>query len=352
MSPLISFPKLELPMRLHLLRQLAIIATLILLLAPVPPLRLSARADDAPKTAHEAAVLDRIFANWKARHDRVHSLHMTWDRRVTSTRGKDAFEQFGLQVFFDGDQRYCTVDTLIFNVPRVKRTDTRLVVERCVIDGDTTWEYFAGPRSEQDLGDPNARKAHGVVSRTIPPNPTLSAIQAFWLAFRPEFPELSWRRDQCRLVDEHATIDGVQCVKIQRVIEPPANGLREKRRFESLWVSPVRDDVVVHWTVEAPTLLMEGAIRYIKDRKVGWVPSEWTWEIPVIHNLEECRVTGYTINEKIDPSVFSHEFPPGTPVQDARGRDKPEGLRHYVVERDGSKRAISLEDFLRISNAH
>ncbi|HEV3416011.1 MAG TPA: hypothetical protein VG056_04340, partial [Pirellulales bacterium] len=73
------FPKLELSMRLHLLRQLAIIATPILLLAPAPPLRLSARADDAPKTAHEAAVLDRIFANWKARHDRVRTLHFTID---------------------------------------------------------------------------------------------------------------------------------------------------------------------------------------------------------------------------------------------------------------------------------
>jgi hypothetical protein len=75
-------------MPLHLLRQLAVIATPILLLAPVPPLRLSARADDAPKTAHEAAVLDRIFANWKARHDRVHSLRLTWDSRSTHLSGK------------------------------------------------------------------------------------------------------------------------------------------------------------------------------------------------------------------------------------------------------------------------
>ena len=354
-------------MPLLLLRRLAMIATPILLLAPAPSLSLSARGDDAPRAAHEAGVLDRIFANWKARHDRVHSLHLTWDSRIAHLSGKTfplkriekrpdfEFEQLGVQVFVEGDQRYCKVDTPIFNVPQVKPTDTRRVVERWIIDGDTTWLYRAGARYEKHSADPEfARKPFGVVSRTIRvdqplPDPTL---QALCLTFRPQFPNLSWRRDQCRLVDEHATIDGVPAVKIQRVIVRKAGNGRELKHVESLWVSPVRDDVVVHWSVErviAPILLMEGAIRYKKDPNVGWVPSEW-WEIPELHNLEESRVTAYAINERIDPSVFSPPFPPGTPVQDLRGRDRREGLRHYVVEPDGSKRAISLEDFFRLSD--
>ncbi|HEV3301544.1 MAG TPA: hypothetical protein VG055_17965 [Planctomycetaceae bacterium] len=327
-----------------------------------------AEASDPVLSPHEAGVLDRIFANWKARHDRVHSLHLTWDSRTTHLSGKTfplkriekrpdfEFEQLGVQVFVEGDQRYCKVDTPIFNVPQVKPTDTRRIVERWIIDGDTTWLYRDGARYEKHSADPEfSRKPFGIVSRTIRvdqpvPDPTL---QALCLTFRPQFPNLSWRRDQCRLVDEHATIDGVPAVKIQRVIVRKAGNGRELKHVESLWVSPVRDDVVVHWSVErviAPILLMEGAIRYKKDPKVGWVPSEWTWEIPEIHNLEESRVTAYAINEKIDPSVFSPPFPPGTPVQDLRGRDKPDGLRHYVVEPDGSKRAISLEDFFRLSD--
>jgi hypothetical protein len=359
-------------MPLVLLRRLAIIATPVLFLAPAPPLSLSARAADPPPSPHEAAVLDRIFANWKARHDRVHSLHLTWDSRITwdSRRthlsGKPfpskriakgpEFEQLGVQVFVEGDQRYCKVDTPIFEVQQVKPADARRVVERSIIDGDTTWLYRDGARYEKDSADPEfARKPFGIVSRTIRvdqpvPDPIL---QALCLTFRPQFPNLSWRRDQCRLVDEHATIDGVPAVKIQRVIVRKAGNGRELKHVESLWVSPVRDDVVVHWSVErviAPILLMEGAIRYKKDPNVGWVPSEWTWEIPETHNLEESRVTAYAINERIDPSVFSPPFPPGTPVQDLRGRDRREGLRHYVVEPDGSKRAISLEDFFRLSD--
>jgi hypothetical protein len=354
-------------MPLLLLRRLAMIATPILLLAPAPSLSLSARGDDAPRAAHEAGVLDRIFTNWKARHDRVHSLHLTWDSRITHLSGKTfplkriekapdfEFEQLGVQVFVEGDQRYCKVDTPIFNVPQVKPTDTRRVVERWIIDGDTTWLYRDGARYEKHSADPEfSRNPFGIVSRTIRvdqplPDPTL---QALCLTFRPQFPNLSWRRDQCRLVDEHATIDGVPAIKIQRVIVRKAGNGRELKHVESLWVSPVRDDVVVHWSVErviAPILLMEGAIRYKKDPNVGWVPSEW-WEIPELHNLEESRVTAYAINERIDPSVFSPPFPPGTPVQDLRGRDRREGLRHYVVEPDGSKRAISLEDFFRLSD--
>jgi hypothetical protein len=349
------------------LPRFAIVAPVLFFLASGSYFAQAAPADDAPKRADESAVLDRIFANWKARHDRVHSLHLTWDSRSTHLSGKTfplkriekgpdfEFEQLGVQVFVEGDQRYCRVDTPIFEVRQVKPADARRVVERWIIDGDTTWLYRAGALYEKHSADPEfSRRPFGNVSRTIRGDQPLPdpKLQALCLTFRPQFPNLSWRRDQCRLVDEHATIDGVPSVKIQRVIMRKAGNGRELKHAESLWVSPGRDDVVVHWRVErviAPILLMEGAIRYKKDPKFGWVPSEWTSEIPVIHNLEESRVTDYAINEKIDPSVFSHEFPPGTPVQDARGRDKPEGLRHYVVERDGSKRAISLEDFFRLS---
>jgi hypothetical protein len=54
-------------------------------------------------------------------------------------------------------------------------------------------------------------------------------------------------------------------------------------------------------------------------------------------------VTSYAINEKIDPAVFSHEFPAGTPVKDAVE------FRYFVVQQDGSKRAISPQEYFRLA---
>jgi hypothetical protein len=45
------------------------------------------KAADPSASAHEAAVLDRIFANWKARHDRVRTLHFTIDSRIVYKSG-------------------------------------------------------------------------------------------------------------------------------------------------------------------------------------------------------------------------------------------------------------------------
>jgi hypothetical protein len=163
------------------------------------------------------------------------------------------------------------------------------------------------------------------------------------LAFRYQFPSVSWTRDQCRVVDENATIDNVHCVKIQRVIVQ--KDFPQATRVESLWVSPVRGDVVVHWAIQNPPDDWEGAIKYRKDPKCGWAPSEWTSDSKDSHR--ECRVTDYAINEKIDPAVFSQKFPPGTPVQDQRA-DTPEGVRHHVVQADGSQRAITNAEYLQM----
>src|SRR5580692_485217 len=96
------------------LQRFAIAAIVFAALAAESQLSRLARADDPAKSAHEAAVLDRIFANWKARHDRVRSLHLTWDSRTTHLSGKTfplkriekrpdfEFEQLGVQVFVEG----------------------------------------------------------------------------------------------------------------------------------------------------------------------------------------------------------------------------------------------------------
>src|SRR5271155_165708 len=51
------------------LPRFAIVAPALFFLASGSYFAQAAPADDAPKTAHESAVLDRIFASWKTRHD-------------------------------------------------------------------------------------------------------------------------------------------------------------------------------------------------------------------------------------------------------------------------------------------
>jgi hypothetical protein len=360
--PLIRFPKLGATMPLLLLRRLALVATLILLLAPAPPLSLSARADDAPKAAHEAAVLDRIFADWKARHDRVRSLHFTMDCRTTYKKGSldfsssaqarfdrdQEFQQFGVQLWIEGDDRLCIVTTPTFKVPQAKLTDTRRVVSRFVTVGTTTSMHSAGSWWETGVPAVRAFTPYGTVYRNPAgdrrmPGPVARPLL---MTFRPQFASLSWQREQCRLVDENATVDSGHYVKFQRVIEP--SRIIPFRREEACWVSPARDDVVVHWSIEVKDRTIDGSIKCKKDKTSGWIPSEWSVGTKG-EEFSEYTVTNYAINEKIDPAIFSQEFPAGTPVVDQLDSPAARTIRHYVVQEDGSKRTITNEDFIRLA---
>jgi hypothetical protein len=350
-----------------LLRRLAIIATPILFLAPSPPLSLPARADDAPKTAHEAAALDRIFANWKARHDRVRSFHFVYDCRTTHRKGSpdplfgapldhdEIFDEIGAQLWMEGDDRLCWVDTPMFKLPQATRKGVSRVTFRLAIVGKTAWWYVAGPPYETGGAPSPAVAPHamfypaGAQGRMVPE----PLLQAPLLTFRPEHSAVvTWLKAQCHLVNEHAAVDNGQYVEFQRVV--PRGGRWEPRREETCWVSPGRDDVVVHWRTEmpgekfglAPAPTCVGAIKYKKDKRYGWIPSEWTCEY-LGRYVSEFKVTNYAINEKIDASVFSREVPPGTPVCDQTSQ--PAG--YYIVQPNGSKRMISNDEYRRLIEA-
>jgi hypothetical protein len=351
-------------MPLLLLRRLAIIATTILFLALAPPLSLSARADDAPKAAHEAAVLDRIFANWKARGDRLHSLHFTVDCRMTFPKGSfdftstsnplprfdrdQVFEQFGVQFWIEGE-RLCVVTTPMFKVPQAKSTETRRVAMRSISDEQTTSNFYASAPYETGAA-PQPFARYGFVQHD--PDSDSRSLGSAWLplflALRPQFPSICWRREQCHVVDDKAMVDGIQCVKFQRVLDP--SHMYRVKREEACWISPARDDAIAHWTRKTPNSPdCVGSIKYKKDKTWGWIPSEWSVETKGIE-LYEYKVTDYAINEKIDPAIFAHEFPPGTPVSDQMNGGSAKDVRYYVVEKEGSKRTISAQEFARLAD--
>jgi hypothetical protein len=344
-------------MSLRLAQRLPVVATAFFLFVAAADSSMPARAADPPPSLYEAAVLDRIFANWKARHDRVRSFHFTYDCRTTYRKRKvdplsnprkqldhdQAYDKFGLQVWVDGDDRMCLLITPSFQAPDARPTDTGRVVARFVAAGNTSYMYCSGPWLETSRPPDRAFAPYGRLYRTIvlqAEEPNIS-FEALFLTYRPRPPWLRLKREQCRLVDENAAIDNGHYTKFHRVL----NNMGPSE--EALWVSPAREDAVVHWTTRTQSINAEGSIKYERDQRYGWVPSEWTCDY-VGQMLEESRMTAYSINEKIDPAVFSLEFPPETPVEDTREAKSAETIRHYVVGRDGSKRSISHEEYNRL----
>jgi hypothetical protein len=310
-----------------------------------PECGLTARGDDRATTAHESAVLDRIFANWKARHDRVHSLHFTMDVRVILRKGypdnsngtrfkqDQEIDQFGIQVWIENDDRFCLVNTPSFRVPQTTPTDTKRVVSRTVIVGKTSATYFASPDDTAAALAP-----YGLVQRVSDPGRDVVLAPLFF-AFRRQYPSLSWLREQSHLVDENAPIDDSRCVEFQRTVQRMTI-----QQQEACWVSPVRDDVVVHWTFGNT---VDGSVKYTKDKRWGWIPSEWSVEGKG-EGTVDYKVTDYAINPKIDPAVFSLGFPAGTPVLEQLNAADPPRFGYYVVQKDGAKRSISWEEFDRL----
>jgi hypothetical protein len=351
-------------MPVHLVRRLAVVTAACLLLQFGPDCRPPVRADDPAQKAHESAVLDRIFANWKARHDRVHSLHFTWDSRTTHKKGSIDFtstttprpvlkqdqviEQFGVQLWIEGDDRLCLVLTPNFKVPQAKPKDSHRVVCRRVIVGKTVSTLFASPWWETGEPRANAFASYATVYPCMPDYEIFrSELPPLFLTFRAQTPLQPWSKAEFHIVDENANIDNSRYVKLRRVVEQ--RGINDAKHEETYWVSPARDDAIVHWMIQIPPAReCEGSIKYKNDPTYGWIPSEWTYEMTGIL-LEELKLTSYRLNEKIDPAIFSHEFPVGTPVEEFTDLNSPEKTRRYVVQQDGSKRSISYEEFRRLA---
>jgi hypothetical protein len=345
-------------------QRFAISAILCAFLAAESPSVRLALAADPPPSSHEAAVLDRIFANWKARHDRVHSLHFTFNCRTTYRKGSldftttvmprptlkqdKVFDRFGGQLWVDGDDRRCVALTPAFPVPDARQINTERLAYRSVIVGKTLSVYFASPLQETGASARRAFAPYGVRYPCDPGYDTYrSDLAALFFTFRAQTPWLPWSKKEFRVLDENANIDNGHCVKLQRTFEQ--NGINAPKHEEIYWVSPARDDTVVHWTIQSPPFRdCEGSIKYKRDSRYGWIPSEWTYEMRDA-SIEECRLTGYSVNEKLDPAIFSLEFQVGTPVEESTDAIAPAKLRRYVVGPDGTKGEISSEEFRRLA---
>jgi hypothetical protein len=349
------------------LRQHRFVAAAAIVLAALSCPSTSVQAAEPSPSPHEAAILDRIFANWKARHDRVHTLHFTWDNRVTCKQGtqdfsstqrprtlleKDrVFEQSGVQLWIDRDARTCFVRTASYKLPLRSEIDRERVVSQEVVVGNMTSLYTSGAQWQDGMSPPRAVPRYGLYFRTPSVSYPIDGLSVLLLAFRPQNPLVGCRRDSFSVVHEDVVINGMHCTELHRSVkrQEVGGGGWVVPREESLWVSPARDDAVVQWRSEIPkSKAWLGKINYKKDKTYGWVPLEWSSGYEG-SEFNEYTVTGYTINQKIEPAVFSQDFLAGTPVMDEMKGNSAKNTRYYVIQDNGSKREISAQEFTRLA---
>ena len=148
---------------------------------------------------------------------------------------------------------------------------------------------------------------------------------ALFLAFRPLHRLMGLRMARLRVVTEHAIVDGVHCVKLERSL--PRVIVDGSPVAEHVWVDPARDDVPILFEKtlrERSCGVSRSSIGH--PTKVGWVPERWTCQYQIDTLIAHCTVTKLTVNEPLPPKTFQLDFPPGTLVFDEPSHGRSSSL--------------------------
>jgi beta-lactamase regulating signal transducer with metallopeptidase domain len=356
--------------RLGLSRQgtvLAVAAAVLTLMAPTLIRAVTAQGQaagalqqqpDQSLVGGKSATLARVFAAWKARQERVQSFHLSWTTRVTLQKGfvlpfPDEPLIAGLRPGDFADPAEKQIDIAMppsewwgEGASRF-RSDFRSVGN----DGANGWKQLAQVRIIRDgslfsrlLVPVNARESPSIdiwrESAIKDSNRASVAgdLRLKWhevdlaplrLALRPMiqvssesapiiYNSCAWSPDNCQVVGENAIVGNVHCIKLQQNVN---------NHFETCWVDPKRDYVVVYWERRiADRPARSVAIEYRQDREHGWLPWRWTCEVAGNAGQRssiEATVTQYTINEPFHEYPFGKSYPPGTQVFDVTA-DRPD----------------------------
>lgn len=157
------------------------------------------------------------------------------------------------------------------------------------------------------------------------------------LAFRPSCTSLM--DANASVVSEHKTVvNGAQCIVVQ--LKFPAT-----ERRDAYWVDPAKDYSVIKWTsaYEGGGLGKEVSVSY-RTAKVGWLPSAWSSSLKgdgIVLTETMAVVNSGTINEPINDSQFTINYPVGTIVDDRKA-----GYL-FVQQKDG-KRQVTQSDMASV----
>ena len=310
-----------------------------------------ARAADDRAAA--SPIVKRILQNWKARRERVTSLHFVWDQRLTfrsarldppnaahgTVSGKNREEKDTKELWLSGDVQMCLEMQERPAGPQPTAAQNRSVVRRETFDGTLASLFW---QSQSQV--PNfVCVPQALINREKEPDGLGLNFIPIVLTYRTLHPWKPWSAETCRLVTENAIVDGVRCVKIERPVE--AFGYRG---VDICWVDPSREDIVVAWemhrTGEGSFPNCDGACEYKRDPRWGWVPQRWT---NTSHQgmrdvICESQVVKYELNPPISAEKLAPRFPSGTYVADRASE------RRYVTQPDGSKRMLSRDEYSRL----
>jgi hypothetical protein len=294
-----------------------------------------------PDSPADAAIVNRVFANWKARQDRTKSFHVEWNTRVLQKLFRTRpVEELRRAFWIEGDDRFRVEFSRVSGSP-INWDHMRAA--GCACRGQRTWDGTVN-RILEWPHDPAAPPL-GVVRQETLRDDRDPEHAALFLAFRPLLPLMGLQGDRFRVVSEHAIVDGVHCVKIENGLprDRVRNGARNWTTVaEHCWVDPARDDVpILFEKTVGGALMWSVAIQYRPSREVGWVPEHWTCQYQFPMFEAHCTVTKLTVNEPLPPKTFQLEFPPGTLVFDKLSHAQ------FLVARDGSRSPAPPFDFVR-----
>jgi len=296
-------------------------------------------ADQAPQT-EKSTTLARVLAAWKAREERIHSFHFTFDchlflpegyvvpdrnlvggvadttdkkeKRDLYTipksdywaEGRDRLRDEYFQVRRNGPNEWERVARVCTTADGTLHSRLTVPTDAAESEMMTLWRYVRAkdPKKGQMLS--------GVDPRQDPRNADLAP---FRLTFRASAPNVTWTPDRCRVVSENELVGEVHCIKIQ---------MDDFHYSETCWVDPKREYIVLRWQQRqgeaAPVTL---SIQYRTDKQHGWIPWRWERQLPG-HTADfegnaEFVVTSYSLNEKSPDNTFRPVAPSGAHVCDA-----------------------------------
>jgi hypothetical protein len=317
---------------LHLRTWLLVTACLVSVVSATAPAVESIPPPFVPASPADAAIVKRIFANWKARQERTKSFHVEWDTRVVQrSRRTSPAEEFRRALWVDGDDRF------------------RMEFSR-VSGGRINWDHM--PRGQRTWNGVENRILEWPHSAAAPPQGVMQQGKrrdgpdaeqaALFLAFRPLHRLMGLRIARLRVVTEHAIVDGVHCVKLERSLPELLGKKNVPVVGEHIWVDPARDDVpILFERTLRGSLMWNVAIQYRRSPEAGWVPEHWTCQYPLPTFEAHCTATKLSVNQSLPPKTFQLDFPPGALVFDEPSHTP------FLVALDGSRVSPPPFDFIR-----
>jgi len=288
--------------------------------------RAAAQVDDSPSLeetvpGEASPVVNRILSAWKARQERLRSLHFTWKGQLVLPQGarfagRRITKEITLDIpptkFWGVGENRLRAEFRKIDIDRWPIAPGKQI--RGTLDGsaDVTLEL-----SDTPGGAPRGfawSDGHDHESRA-------SLLRPLLLACWPATPKATGPHpEHFQLLTENAILDNRHCIKIQKRGKPPGELL------ETCWIDPDRDDVIVRWEIGRPgTALFWASIDYRKDRDHGWLPAGWKtnlWSVADQPNegVLKATVTKLAINETFPPDTFATAFTEDTIVPETTPR--------------------------------